>query len=293
MRIKTTSKQTALEAQPGTLYVVATPIGNLEDITLRAVRILGEVDLIASEDTRHTKKLLSHLGISTKQTSYYKDKEAGKAVKIIRKLQDGFNVALVADAGTPAISDPGHILVREARKAGISTVPVPGPSALTTAVSVAGLADNSFIFLGFLPARKGERCTLLKTFVHEKRALVFYESPRRLSSSLKDCQQILDDRQAFWARELTKIHEELTAEPLSGLIRKLAGRQIKGESVVIISGAAGETPPEGKDIDTLLRWYRDQKELSLKDAVQKLSRDMGLSRAKVYAAALKIWQQAP
>lgn len=272
---------------------MATPIGNLEDITLRAVRILGEVDLIASEDTRHTKKLLNHLGISTRQTSYYKEREASKAVKIIEKLQQGLNVALVADAGTPSISDPGYLLVRAAREAHIKTVPIPGPSALTTAISVAGLEGNAFLFLGFLPARKGERCTLLTTLVHEQRSLVFYESPRRLAASLRDCLDVLGDRQVFWARELTKIHEELTAESLSELMPKIESRMIKGESVVVVSGASKAATPDSKDIETLLLWYRDRQELSLKDTVRKLSRDMGMSRAKVYAAALKIWNQEP
>ena len=277
------------QQQTGTLYVVATPIGNLEDITMRAIRILGEVDLIAAEDTRHTRKLLAHFGLSTPLKSYYKDKEKARSEKIIQALRQGRNVALVSDAGTPGISDPGSILVRSAREASVPVVPIPGPSALTTAISVAGFSNSTFIFLGFLPSRAAERRRLLSSLVHEQRDLVFFESPRRLEKTLGDCLEILGNREIFWARELTKLHEETRPTRLAELLEELGGREIKGESVVLVKGAiVTETPPE--DLTAVLAWYKE-KGTSLKEAVQRVSRDLGLARSRVYQEALAIWDK--
>ncbi len=275
----------------GILYVVATPIGNLEDMTYRAVRILDEVDLIACEDTRQTRKLLSHFNISTPLISYYKDKEKSRTEKLIRQLESSKSVALVSDAGTPAVSDPGGVLVQAARENGIKVIPVPGPSALTAAISVAGLENGSFVFLGFLPSKSSERRTLLTSMVHERRSIVFYESPHRLKTSLKDCFTILGDRNMFWARELTKIHEELTMDSLSGLLDNISAREVKGESVVVIEGSKAEQAPASEDIVELLLWHRDNTEMSLKDVVSKVTRELGLSRSKVYSEALKIWKK--
>ncbi|MCF6290414.1 MAG: 16S rRNA (cytidine(1402)-2'-O)-methyltransferase [Desulfobacterales bacterium] len=275
--------------QTGTLYVVATPIGNLEDITLRAIRILGEVDLIAAEDTRHTRKLLTHFGLNTPLKSYYKDKEKSRSAKIIQALLQGRNVALVSDAGTPGISDPGSILVRAARAVSVPVVPVPGPSALTTAISVAGFLNSAFVFLGFLPSRAAEQQRLLTSLVHEQRDLVFYESPRRLEKTLAACLEILGNRQIFWARELTKLHEELRPVRLVELLEELGEREIKGESVILIRGAVPqETPPE--DLAAALAWYKE-KGTSLKEAVQRLSQDLGLARSRVYQEALAVWDK--
>ena len=275
----------------GTLYVVATPIGNLEDITMRAIRILGEVDVIAAEDTRHTRKLLTHLGIAKPLISYYKDKEAGRSVQILDRLKQGENVALVSDAGTPAISDPGHIVTRMALAAGITVVPIPGPSALTAALSVAGLeAGASLLFLGFLPSRSTGRRKLLRSMVHQPFAIAFYESPRRLLACLQDCLDILGDRQIFWARELTKMHEELQSSTLSRLTAKLAARRIKGESVLIIQGEITKEEVPAAELGELLSWYKQNSGLSLKDAVRKVSGDLGLQRSTVYKKALEIWK---
>lgn len=280
-----------LEAGAGTLYVVATPIGNLEDITLRAVRILNEVALVASEDTRHTRKLFSHLGVRTPLVSYYKGKEASRAEPILKRLLAGDDVALVSDAGTPGISDPGALLVKKARELSISVIPVPGPSALTAAMSVAGFEETGFVFLGFLPSRGGERRKFLKSLVSEKKLLIFYESPQRIIAAFEDCLAILGDRRLAVAREITKMYEEYLNGSLSGALADFKGREkVKGEFVVIIEGGGEEEKPTATDLDSLLVWYRDNSELSLKDATRRIAQDMGLSRSQVYQKALGVWQ---
>ena len=272
--------------------MVATPIGNLEDITLRAVRILAEVALIASEDTRHTRKLLSHLGISTPLVSYYKGKEAARAEPILQRLLGGDDVALVSDAGTPGISDPGALLVRKARDNRIPIVPVPGPSALTATMSVAGFESTAFLFLGFLPSRSAERRRLLTRLAPEKDLLVFYESPQRIVAALKDCLAVLGDRRLVVARELTKLHEEVLAGTIAELLADFVVRpRVKGELVVVVEGGGGEEQPIAEDLAALLAWYRDQGEVSLRDAVQRITRDLGLKRAAVYQEALRIWDE--
>jgi 16S rRNA (cytidine1402-2'-O)-methyltransferase len=273
---------------PGTLYIVATPIGNLEDITLRALRILGEVDLIAAEDTRHTRKLLTRYDIRTPLISYYREKEMERGDEIVARLAEGASVALVSDAGTPGISDPGAVLVRLARQAGIQVVPLPGPSALTAALSAAGLEQGSFLFLGFPPSQKSQRQKLLKSLVSCEHPLVFYESPQRIASLLADALDILGNRQVLWARELSKSFEELQEGSLANLQAIASGRQNKGESVVIIHPGATDLP-EGDNIEELLAWYRDHSGLSLKDACRKLAADLGLSRSQIYQQALAMW----
>jgi 16S rRNA (cytidine1402-2'-O)-methyltransferase len=275
---------------PGSLYVVATPIGNLEDITLRALRILKEVDLIAAEDTRHTRKLLTHFGITTPTISYFKEKEYKRAADIIMKLHEGQNIALVSDAGTPGISDPGSVLVQKALNANIKVEPIPGPSSLAAALSVAGIRENSFIFLGFAPSRKKQRQDLLFSLVQEKRAMVFFEAPHRLRSFLQDCLNLLGDRHIFWCRELTKIHEELVRKPLSLLLKDLQTRKVKGESVLIIAGAEEEQKITDKKIAELVSAYKKTGKYTLKDAVLKITREHKVSRSQVYRQALKIWE---
>jgi 16S rRNA (cytidine1402-2'-O)-methyltransferase len=274
----------------GTLYVVATPIGNLEDITLRAIRTLKEVDLIAAEDTRHTRKLLTHFGIATPTISYYKEKECERTADIITKLDDGQNIALVTDAGTPGISDPGSVLVQNALAANIRVEPIPGPSSLTAALSVSGMQDKSFIFLGFAPSRKKLRQDLLHSLSQEKRALIFFEAPHRLQSFLQDCLNLLGDRNIFWCRELTKIHEEIARKPLSRILQDLLTRKVKGESVLIIAGAEAEREIPDKRIAELLSGYKKTGKFSLKDAVLKITSEHRVSRSAVYRQALKIWE---
>jgi len=276
--------------KPGTLFVVATPIGNLEDITLRAIRTLKEVDVIAAEDTRHTRKLLSHLGISTPTISYYKEKERARSTVIITRLEQGLNVALVSDAGTPGISDPGSILVHEAVIRGIRVEPIPGPSSLTAAVSVAGLQENSFIFLGFAPSRKKQRQDLLHSLSREKRQMVFFEAPHRLQPFLQDCFNILGDRQILWCRELTKMHEEQTRESIGAALIRCTGKKIRGESVLIISGAKDTPELSEEKVKAILTAYKENENISLKDAVQLVAKAHNLSRSTVYRLALEIWR---
>lgn len=276
---------------PGTLYVVATPIGNLEDVTLRAIRVLKEVDIIAAEDTRHTRKLLNHLGISTPTLSYYREKEQERAALIILRLQKGENVALVSDAGTPGISDPGSVLVRHAISANIRVEPVPGPSALSAALSVAGLIDGAFVFLGFAPSRKKPRRDLLHSLRPEKRQLVFFEAPHRVHAFLQDSYEVLGDRDIFWCRELTKVHEEMTRGTLGRVLEQCQGKKIRGESVLIISGAPPRPEMSDREIMEILRACKKTGGKSLKSAVQELTAAHDLPRSRVYSKALKIWQE--
>jgi 16S rRNA (cytidine1402-2'-O)-methyltransferase len=268
--------------------MVATPIGNLEDITLRALRILKEVDLIAAEDTRHTRQLLNHFDIHTPLISYYREKEAERSDELVQRLLAGDTIALVTDAGTPGISDPGAVLVKAARLAGITIIPLPGPSALTTALSAAGITDSSFLFLGFPPARKGERQKFLSTVVEAPWALVLYESPHRIEALLADVLAVLGDRQAFWARELTKVYEDLQAGSISQLLALATGRKNRGEFVLIIQPGTIQQAT-GENLEEILLWYQQNTELSLKDVSQRVAKDLGLSRSHVYQKALELW----
>lgn len=278
--------------KPGTLFVVATPIGNLEDITLRALRILREVDLIAAEDTRHTRKLLSHFDIHTPLISYYKEKEASRAQEIVARLLSGAQVALVSDAGTPGISDPGGVLVHSAQAHGIPVVPVPGVSALATLLSVAGLTEPAHLFLGFLPAKGTERRKLLRGLKNDVHPLVFYESPRRITASLADCLAELGDRRTVIGRELTKVHEEIASGDLTQLLAGLKAREaIKGEFVVLVEGLRATATERPDNLEDLLRWYRGQDGVSLKDAVASIAKDLDLSRSEVYQKALAVWKE--
>ena len=273
----------------GTLYVVATPIGNLEDITLRALRILKEVDLIAAEDTRHTKQLLNHFDIHTPLISYYREKEAERSEELVQKLLAGETIALVSDAGTPGISDPGAVLVKKAREAGVTIVPLPGPSALTAALSAAGITDGTFLFLGFPPAKKGQRQKLLSTFIEAPWALVFYESPHRIDALLADVLAILGDRQAFWARELSKLYEDLQAGSISQLLALATGKKNRGEFVLIIQPGAVQQQATGENVEEILLWYKENTELSLKDVSRRIAKDLGISRSDIYQKALEVW----
>ncbi|GAB4342238.1 MAG: 16S rRNA (cytidine(1402)-2'-O)-methyltransferase [Desulfobulbaceae bacterium] len=273
----------------GTLYVVATPIGNLEDMTPRGARILREVDLIACEDTRHTKKLLTHLGITTPLTSCYREKERAASAFLLGHLREGKNIALVSDAGTPGLSDPGSILVAEARAAQIPVVPVPGVSALGAALSVAGLKETPFFFGGFPPARKGERRSFLKNLATLPWPLFFYESPHRIRHTLRDCLEVFGERQAMIFRELTKLHEEHLSGTIPDLLQSLTS-PVRGEIVLLIHPAPVARNKKPDNLPDLIRWHRDQGGLTLKDTVRTISRDLDLPRNMVYQEALKIWK---
>lgn len=273
----------------GTLFIVPTPIGNLEDISLRALRILKEVDFIAAEDTRHTKKLLNHYGINTKLISYYREKEAERSEDIVNLLHDGKSIALVSDAGTPGISDPGAVVVQLAHEHGVTVEPLPGPSAVTTALSASGLASTGFLFLGFLPSKKTQRRKALTAIVNSEYPVVLYESPHRIDSLLEDAIDILGDRDAFWGRELTKKFEELRRGPLSELLQATTPGKNRGESVVIICPGVPEEIT-GQTAEELIVWYRDNSDLSLKDVSKRLASDLGLSRSQIYQQALSLWK---
>lgn len=220
----------------GTLYVVSTPLGNLEDMTLRGIRILKEADLIAAEDTRTTRKLLHRYGIQTSQTSYFEHNEPRKAETLLARLKRGQRIALVSEAGTPGISDPGFRLIRLAIEHDIPVVPIPGPSAVTTALSVSGLPTDSFLFLGFLPSKPTRRRKAIEAWKDWDRTLILYESPHRLLATLTDLLEILGDREIALARELTKRFEEILRGRISEVLRSLGERRIKGEITLVVAG---------------------------------------------------------
>lgn len=270
----------------GTLYLVSTPIGNLEDMTHRAIRVLGEVDLIACEDTRHTKKLLNHYGIKTKTVSYHEHNEHERAAELIELLKKETDVAVVSDAGTPAINDPGFRLARAAIDAGISIVPVPGASALIAAVVASGLPTDEFFFGGFLPSRSGARRTRLNELRSIPATLIFYEAPHRIAGTLKDALEVLGEREAVVARELTKLHEEIVRGRLSELAERFAETEnARGEMVLMIdrteipSEAAGDGRAES--IEQLVEQF-EAEGLDHRAALKKAARELGLTRDEAY-----------
>jgi 16S rRNA (cytidine1402-2'-O)-methyltransferase len=220
----------------GILYVVSTPIGNLEDITLRALRILKEVNLIAAEDTRHTLLLLRHFGIQAPLTSYFEGNELKKREFILSRLNQGDRIALVSDAGTPGISDPGYRLIRLAIEHEIPVIPIPGPSAVITALSVSGLPTDAFLFKGFLPNKSKKRRDVLKQLEEVKETLIFYEFPYRLTETLKDIFEVLGDREIALTRELTKIYEEVLRGKVSEIRNQIGEKKLKGEITLVVSG---------------------------------------------------------
>ena len=272
---------------PGILYIVPTPIGNLEDITLRALRILKEVEWIAAEDTRHTQHLLAHFGIKTALTSYHDHNERDKARLLVERLMSGASVALVSDAGTPAISDPGYRIVVDAIQAGIEVVPLPGASALTTALSASGLPTDRFLFEGFLPAKAQERKAKLQTLRGEVATLVFYEAPHRLLDSLAEMLKIFGDRKIAVARELTKVHEEFLRGKLSEVVSALADRDIKGEIVIMVHGTSGEAQVSDEELHGTIRQLAGNG-MGVKEIAELLGERYGLAKKEVYKLALDL-----
>jgi len=271
--------------QPGTLYVVATPIGNLEDVTLRAIRILREVSLIACEDTRRTARLLQSHQIATRTTSFFEHNERWKGERILRELREGRDVALVSDAGTPGISDPGFRLVRDARAEGLPVVPLPGASAAVAALSVSGLPTDRFLFVGFLPARVAARRQALTDLAREQATLVLYEAPTRALAALADMIEVWGNRDAFLCREATKVHEEYLRAPLATIHRHLAERgEVKGEVVLVVEGAAEQTAPDG-DAETIFAALTAEG-LTRREAVKETARRVGLPSREVYRRVL-------
>jgi len=272
----------------GTLYIVSTPIGNLEDITLRALKVLGSVRIIAAEDTRHTQKLLHHYDIHTPQTSYHDHNKEEKSAVLIAKLKEGHDIALVSDAGTPGISDPGYYLINRAIDENIKITPIPGPTASIAALSISGLPTDAFVFEGFLPAKKAARRKRLQELSSERRTIIMFETPRRASSSLEDISEILGDRRVVLTRELTKMFEEVIRDRVTSVMEKIKGRSLKGEITIIIEGAHGEIIADTEDLKSYLEKLMKKEGLTLKDAVSRASKDMKLPKNKVYKEALKI-----
>ncbi|MBE7047950.1 MAG: 16S rRNA (cytidine(1402)-2'-O)-methyltransferase [Ruminococcaceae bacterium] len=276
--------------EKGTLYLVATPIGNLEDITLRGIRILRDVDLIAAEDTRRTATLLNHLGIKTPLTSYFQHNEKSKGSYILDKLQGGATVALVSDAGTPAISDPGEELVRLCAENGVSVVSVPGATAAISALICSGLPTGRFSFEGFLSINKKSRRDHLLEIKQSPQTMIFYEAPHKLRRTLRDLYQMLGERRLVLARELTKIHEEIIRTTLSEAIEIYQEREPKGEYVLVLEGATSpkETENELNNL-TVLEHINHYITLGFdqKTAQKAVAADRGVTKREIYASALQ------
>ncbi|MCC6712925.1 MAG: 16S rRNA (cytidine(1402)-2'-O)-methyltransferase [Candidatus Dadabacteria bacterium] len=274
----------------GKLYIVGTPIGNLEDITLRALRILKEVDVIACEDTRTARKLLSRYGIEKPLLSYHEHNETARAEEIAALLSEGKSIALVTDAGTPCISDPGYRAVKLASGRGFEVLPVPGPSAAIAALSVSGLPTSGFVFLGFPPRTQKALGEFLARVKDYPETLIFYESPNRVEKTLKAMLDTLGDRNVSLGREITKLYEETLRGSISDVLKLLEGKGgVRGEVTLVVEGAdrnAGK--PDAETVESLLEGYRTEG-LSLKDAVRKTTEETGASKSSTYKRALEIW----
>ena len=274
----------------GTLYVVATPIGNLEDLSIRAARILREVDVIACEDTRHTRLLLQRYGITTPMVSYHEHNEPARAQELLRRLEAGESAALVSDAGTPVLSDPGFSLVRQAIAGGIPVVPLPGPSAITAALSVAGLPTDRFVFLGFLPRKAGERRRALEEVASIPWTLVLFETPHRIAQALRDLHTILGDRQVAVMRELTKKFEEVVRGTVSQVADRMQQTPPRGELTLVVAGAeavrGGEAAsvPVGEPAAHLRALVSSG--TPVKEAIRQVAQAHRLRRRAVYEMAL-------
>jgi len=269
----------------GTLYIVATPLGNLEDITLRAIRILKEASVIACEDTRRTVKILNRYEIRTPLFIFHEYNKVRAGKSILRRLRDGDSVALVSDAGTPAISDPGYELVREAIGAGVPIEVVPGPSALVAALVVSGLPTDHFTFEGFLPARREKRRKAMQGLAAGTRTMIFYESPQRLAAFLHEAAEIFGDRQVCVVRELTKVHEEILRGSLSELDAEISGRgSVLGEVTIVIGGG---TKTVELSVEETVRAALEEGSGSSRDLAREIAGRTGLSRKEVYAEILR------
>lgn len=276
----------------GQLYLCATPIGNLEDITLRVLDTLKSVDLIAAEDTRHSIKLLNHFGIKTKLTSYHEYNKIDKAIYLVRKMEEGLNVALITDAGTPGISDPGEELVRQCHEAGIMVTSLPGACACITALTISGKPTRRFCFEAFLPTDKKERESVFRQLKTETRTIILYEAPHRLKKTLKELYKELGDRSVTLCRELTKRHEDYKIMNLKDLIQYYEGQEVRGECVLVIEGISfqeleKEAQDEWKSMS--VKEHMDHylsKGMSKKDAMKKTAKDRGVGKREIYRELL-------
>ncbi len=271
----------------GTLYLVGTPIGNLEDITYRAVRILSEVDLIAAEDTRHSIKLLNHLNISKPMISYHDNNRISRAKELIDKLKEGLNIALISDAGMPSISDPGEELVASAVLEGIKVTAVPGCSASLTALVLSGLPADRFAFEGFLPQKHTDRVRFLENIQYEDRTIIFYEGPHRVKNMLEDVLKVFGDRRCSVLRELTKLHEEALRGTISEMLAHFEANEPRGEFVIVVEGSQKKAPDSGApdlsnlSIEDHVKYYIEQGYERM-DAMKLTAKDRGISKRDVY-----------
>jgi len=273
----------------GTLFIVATPVGNLEDITFRAIKVLNQVDLIAAEDTRHSKKLLLHYDIGTKLVSCHEHNEVKKIPGIINDLKNGLDIALISDAGTPTISDPGYKLVTNVATEQISVIPIPGCSAAIAGLSVSGLATDSFIFLGFLPKKQTKLRQALENIKELNATLIFYESPRRVKTLISTMLIIFGDRKACLAREITKLHEEYLRGSLSDILKKLeAKKAIKGECSLFIQGCLEKKTIDEKELKEIIIDRLSITDLGTSGLAKQISREYNLSKKLVYDMILNI-----
>ena len=277
----------------GKLYLCATPIGNLEDITFRVLRTLKEVDLIAAEDTRNSIKLLNHFEIKTPMTSYHEYNKIEKAYKLVEKLQEGKNIALITDAGTPGISDPGEELVRICYENGIEVTSLPGPAACITALTISGLPTRRFAFEAFLPRDKKERARVLEELAQESRTMIVYEAPHHLLKTLKELYEVLGNRELTVCKELTKRYENATKTTFDDVIKFYEDNEPKGEYVLVISGKTFETKErevreawESLSVEEHMAHYEDSG-MERKEAMKQVAKDRGISKRDVYQALLK------
>lgn len=274
----------------GKLYLVATPIGNLEDITLRAIRILKEVDIIIAEDTRQTLKLLNHLEISKPLISYHRHNEEIKVDGLIEKLEQGNNIALVSDAGTPVISDPGEIIVKEALKNNIDIIPIPGACALINGLIASGIDAKEFSFLGFLSLNKKIRKEKLEEIKNENKTIILYEAPHKILNTLKDLQEVLEERQVVLARELTKIHEEFIRGTISEILEKY--KEPRGEHIIIIEGNKLKKEDIKNDLFECMSIkehyaYYEKKGFSKNEIIKKIAKDKNVTKNEIYKLFIK------
>jgi 16S rRNA (cytidine1402-2'-O)-methyltransferase len=286
------TEQNAAPDRIGRLYLVSTPIGNLEDITLRALRMLREADVIACEDTRHTQKLLQHFEIKKRVVSYHEHNEITRSAELVLEMEQGASVALASDAGTPIVSDPGHHLVALCLRHHIPVIPIPGPSAVLAALAASGLPVEEFVFLGFLPARAGNRRKSLETLRAEPRTLVFYEAPHRIAEMLADAAEILGPRPAVLAREITKLHEEFLRGTLPELAQRVSTQPPRGEMTVVvapaaeISAVADAAPGAALSLAERVAQLEREEGLDRKAALKQAARERGLNKREAYKRLL-------
>ena len=282
------SKSCAHRGSFGALYVVSTPIGNLEDITLRALRVLKSVGMIAAENVPHTRILCEHYGIKTRLNSYNARNQKIKASELIKRLKAGVDIAVVTDAGTPGISDPGVYLINRAIKEKINVTLIPGPSAVITAISVSGFSTREFVFLGFLPNKSGKRKSELKRLISEPRTIVFFEAPHRLRAMLSDVREILGDRQVVILREMTKVFEEVKRGPVSAMLADLTPEKVRGEFTLVVEGGIKEQKPTAltEEVQERIDELLTEKKMSIKDIAIFLSNEEGIAYRRVYRECL-------